>query len=405
MRIALSLLSSHPVRIINIRSKSTNPGVDDAELSLFKLLDEITNGTIVKINDTGTIVSFFPGNLIGGEFTFSCCTSRGLGYYLEVLLLLALFCKNPTEARLFGVTNNSIDPSVDIIDKVWFKVLAHFLGPVGADGLKIEVIKRGLLPKGGGEILFKAKPCKCIFPINKLRSGKVFRIRGLVWTCRVNPSNNNQMIAGAKDVLTKFLSDVYFTKDHRKSDSCGSSPGFGIILWAETKEGSYFCSQAISEPLGSSLPPVIPVDLGKRAAELLLTEIYRGGHVGSDTQSLAFILMACESGRNASQLLIGLPTLYSIGTLRLIRDFFGVKFDLRYEEQFHRLDKMSNMGDIESSTKANPKPQKSEYHEQKNGDEAKRHLVDPESQHYSGLDKLIVTCFGSGLQHVNQAIR
>lgn len=53
LKLALSLITLKPVRIAEIRSRNTDPGVDEAEICCLKLIDEISNGTVSKINDTG----------------------------------------------------------------------------------------------------------------------------------------------------------------------------------------------------------------------------------------------------------------------------------------------------------------------------------------------------------------
>jgi hypothetical protein len=42
----------------------------------------------------GTVVTFKPGMLIGGEFTHDCPVSRAVGYFIEPILMLAPFAKN-----------------------------------------------------------------------------------------------------------------------------------------------------------------------------------------------------------------------------------------------------------------------------------------------------------------------
>lgn len=60
----------------------------------------------------GTSVFFQPGMLSGGEATYDCDTGRSIGYYLEVLLSLAPFCKEPLQATLRGVTADRYDSTV-----------------------------------------------------------------------------------------------------------------------------------------------------------------------------------------------------------------------------------------------------------------------------------------------------
>lgn len=78
------------------------------EVNLLRLLDKMTNGTYLEVNETGTSFSFSPGSLIGGQLVHECCKLRGLGYYLEVVFALAPFCKKQLHITLRGVTNNQV---------------------------------------------------------------------------------------------------------------------------------------------------------------------------------------------------------------------------------------------------------------------------------------------------------
>ena len=54
-------------------------------------------------------ISLFLGLLHGGKVEHDCSLERGLGYYLELLMRLAPYCKHPLEATLRGVTNSPND--------------------------------------------------------------------------------------------------------------------------------------------------------------------------------------------------------------------------------------------------------------------------------------------------------
>ena len=64
----------------------------------------------VEVNETGTVLSFQPGTLVGGRVEHSCSLGRGIGYWLEPILALAPFCRDPLHLTLTGVTNNQTDP-------------------------------------------------------------------------------------------------------------------------------------------------------------------------------------------------------------------------------------------------------------------------------------------------------
>lgn len=78
-----------------------------------RLVSELTNGSIVEINDTGTSVNFIPGAILGGPVAFDCGLSRPIGYFLEMVIPLAPFSKRPFELALTGLTHGPNGPSID----------------------------------------------------------------------------------------------------------------------------------------------------------------------------------------------------------------------------------------------------------------------------------------------------
>lgn len=168
-----------------------------------------------------------------------------IGYYLEILMCVGPFCKTPINATLRGVTNNSIDASVDHIKAAGLSLLQRFL--IVDDGLLLKVSKRGLRPLGGGEIIFKCPVRKQLRPLQFADPGKVKRIRGTVYVTRMSPAFANRMVDKAKGVLLNFIPDVYINTDPCKGSEAGKSPGFGINLIAETTTGVFYSAEEVGE--------------------------------------------------------------------------------------------------------------------------------------------------------------
>ena len=130
-RLVLSLLSRRPVRFDEIRSEEDEPGIKDFEVSFLRLMERISNGSVVEISYTGqqaadfdflqeiyrlciagTSVLFSPGTLLGGTLKHDCPLSRAVGWFLEPILALAPFCKRELILTLSGITTDSQDASV-----------------------------------------------------------------------------------------------------------------------------------------------------------------------------------------------------------------------------------------------------------------------------------------------------
>lgn len=78
-RLILSVLSGKSIQITDIRTSEDEPGLKDFEISLLKLIDKVTNGTIIELNETGTSLFFQPGLLFGSRVEHECSVQRGLG--------------------------------------------------------------------------------------------------------------------------------------------------------------------------------------------------------------------------------------------------------------------------------------------------------------------------------------
>ncbi|XP_042219345.1 RNA 3'-terminal phosphate cyclase-like protein [Homarus americanus] len=326
-KLILATLSGKPVRVKNIRVTSEEPGLKDYEASFIRLIDCISNGSRIEVNETGTAVLYKPGVLVGGHLEHSCPNQRGIGYFLEPLFMLAPFCKIPLNITMKGVTNNKLDPSVDMIRSTLLPVLKKFL--VVDDGLSLKMIKRGLPPSGGGVVTFTCPVRRTLKPFQWEESGKIKRIRGVAYTSRVTPTVANRMLDAAKGEFLKFLTDVYLAVDNAK----GSSPGFGLCAVAETNMGSFMCAEAISNSPGEDAEAKLPEDVGREAAWRLLEEIYRGGCVDTLSQSLVLLFMALAP-KDVSKIVLGPIAPYTMHFLRHLRDFFQVTFKIdEYKEK------------------------------------------------------------------------
>ncbi|UJR22454.1 hypothetical protein I4U23_025512 [Adineta vaga] len=389
-RLALSTLSCTPIKIKNIRSQENEPGLRNFEINLLHLLEKLTNGSKVEINATGTSLYYVPGALIGGIVEHQCSLERGIGYFLELVLYVAPFMKTALELRLQGVTNDRDDPSVDLIKYSAIPVMKRFLG--SDDGLELKITKRGAKPNGGGEILFRCPTKMKLRPCQWTDTGKIKRIRGVAYAMRVSPSLANRLIETAKGLLLKFLPDVYIYVDHQKGPNAGLSPGYGLTLAAETKNGSVISAESCSIPRaeeGTTTTITIPEDLAKEAVFKLLDEIYKAGVVDSFGQALTFHYMALNQA-DVSKVITGPLNSYSMQYLRYLKQFFQVMFKIENAKEIPRVvrEKMDEDDDDDDDEE-----EINESDEEKDDDELK-----------TGSSKILLTAIGIGYHNLTKTL-
>lgn len=326
-----------------IRSMDKDPGLRDYEVSLLRLFEKISNGSLIEISHTGTAVLFKPGVLTGGPVTHDCPLSRSVGYFLEPIIALAPFSKKPLMLTLKGITTDDKDLSVDLIRTVTLPTLAIF----GIeDGVEFKIKRRGAPPGGGGEVQFIAPVVKSVKTINFVNPGRVKRIRGIAHAVRVSPQFSNRMVDAARSVLNRYIPDIYIHSDVYKGDESGKSPGYALSLLAETTEGAIYCSEAVSVPRREKIIderkrdkifgeekedegplPVTPEDLALRASRELLLEIQRAGCVDRKHQWIALLFMVLGS-EDVGRIKIGPLTPRTIQFLRDIKYAFGTSFKI-----------------------------------------------------------------------------
>eukprot|EP00301_Raphidiophrys_heterophryoidea_P023413 c7316_g1_i2.p1 GENE.c7316_g1_i2~~c7316_g1_i2.p1 ORF type:complete len:364 (+),score=87.47 c7316_g1_i2:1254-2345(+) len=323
MRIILSLLSTRPIRIQNIRWDSPNPGITESEASFLQLIELLTNGTKVEINETGTALRFRPGVIVGGgPHTHTCTGSKGIGWFLEALIHILPLAKKPTMLTFHGITNDPNNQSVDAIRTITLPILRHFNI---SDGVELRVKKRGAVPLGGGEVTFTCPITISIPPLSLLDEGKIKRVRGIAFSAKVSPHISNRVVESARGILNRFLPDVYIYTDHYKGEDSGLSPGYGVVLVAESTIDSVCLGAEVVADKHTS-----PEEVGVQAASLLCEQIRIGGCVDASNQSLVLVMMACAS-EDVSKVKMGQLTEYSVETLRLIKEMLGIKFKIKPE--------------------------------------------------------------------------
>lgn len=199
---------------------------------------------------------------------------------------------------------------------------------VEEDSFDLKVIKRGLQPLGGGEIVFKMNPVKKLKTIQLSKHGMVKRIRGVVYSSKVSPTFTNRTVESSKGIMLNFLPDVYIHTDLNKGKLSGFSPGFGINLSAETTENVIYSAESIAVAQGK-----LPEDLGEECAKKLLDEIFRSGCCDSTFQWIMMLYMALGP-KSVSKVVVGPLSQYSISFLQLLREFFGLTFKIdTFEEE------------------------------------------------------------------------
>lgn len=288
-------------------------------------MESISNGCKLGISKGGNQLRFQPGlvtNNEGVEFDFDCGTERCVSYYLEYLLVLSLFSKHSLNVHLLGVTNDEYDTSVDSIQQELLPLLKEKYG--FDNELQMKVTKRGYLPLGGGDVHVVVPSVKGLGKVTLLEKGYVKRIRGVCAGSKVSTGFLQKTVTKAREVFNQYLPDVWVFTDYFKGEKGSLSPGFSLSLVAETNTGSLLTADAAMENNS-------PEEVAVLGANRLLDEIKYAGVVSTHHQWFLLTLMAF-SERKTSQAKLGRVSPFTIECLRLLKEFFGVIFEVEQSE-------------------------------------------------------------------------
>ena len=393
LKIAYSILLNRAIKISDIRSDSINPGLTSYEINFLKLISSITNGTIIHINSTGTNLTLIPGtitNNYGDNFTFETDRSRGLTYYCEGLIPISFFGKESLHITLTGITNNDIDSSVDSFQMSTCLLMQKLI--VG-DTVEFKIKKRGVLPNGIGEIYFKIPIVTNFAPFDWKDEGKIKRVRGIAFTSKLQSSYSRALIDSCRGVLNNFLPDVYIMTDNYKDKNLETiSPGYGLSLCAETKNGFYLCTDGINDI--NNLDKNAN-DIAKEITLNFLNQIYCAGCINSNNQSLFLFLMALAEKNYVSYMKIGKISDYTKGVLILINKLLGVKFNIREWDEYDKED--SSEEENENNEDENEENDNEEENEE---DEEEKKFNFQEEEIPQSHKQYIFSCIGIGLKNI-----
>ncbi|KAH4076612.1 hypothetical protein HBI56_096630 [Parastagonospora nodorum] len=346
-RLLLATLTGRPVRISQIRSTSTNPGLTRHETNFIRLLDAVTNGSQIQFSMTGTTLVFRPGLITGSAEGLGAsggvirheipreCARRGVSWWLIPLCILAPFSKGNVNVTFHGegcVTSSTTsgDPSADTVRTAILPLYKSF----GIErNIELRILKRSCAPQtgksAGGEVqLVFNHQVRLPKTLHLLNPGRVKKIRGVAYCVEVPKTNNERMIHEARGILNKFVPDTYIFSDASPAPlvpttnnrgQVGSkvkgAVGFGLSLVAESSTGCIYSADVCSPPEGG-----VPADeIGKQCAYQLLEKISQAGCVESAAAPTMLMLMAMGS-EDVGRVALGRDVLASEEVIQLARD-------------------------------------------------------------------------------------
>lgn len=172
--LACSTILKKPIRIKRIRAGRKNPGLQPQHLKSIEALMLMSKGRAEGISIGSDTITFFPGEIVPGEYEFDIGTAGSVILLLQTLLLPLACAQRESRLTLMGGTHVEWSPPYHYFAHIFLPVLASM-------GVEIEAeIKRwGWYPRGGGRIDLKIHPASHLMPNLLNRRGSLKKLYGI----------------------------------------------------------------------------------------------------------------------------------------------------------------------------------------------------------------------------------
>lgn len=156
--LALSICTSQPFRIVDIRAKRPKPGLMRQHLTALRAAGRICAAEVDGAEIASRVVTFRPGPPKAGNYLFEIGTAGSCTLVLQTVLMPLAFAQAPSDVRITGGTHNKASPPIDFLQRAFLPLLARM-----GMAVTLEIDRFGFYPKGGGSIRAR------ILPVGMLR--------------------------------------------------------------------------------------------------------------------------------------------------------------------------------------------------------------------------------------------
>src|SRR5687768_8050769 len=170
--LALSVITGTPFRVTNIRANRDCPGLRRQHLTAVRAAAAICGGDTVGAEVDSRELTFRPGKLTPGDYTFDIGSAGSTTLVLQTVLPPLLLADGPSTLILEGGTHNPGGPPADFVERVFLPAINH-MGP----RVRFALERPGFAPAGGGRLMVTVEPAAKLAPLQLVERGKVRRRR------------------------------------------------------------------------------------------------------------------------------------------------------------------------------------------------------------------------------------
>lgn len=306
--IGLSALTGKSCRIINIRARRRNPGLQEQHLQAVKAVAELCGAEISGAERGSQVLEFIPHKKTTSEINVNISTAGSVGLVLQALAIATM--RDGAKIKISGgATFGKWAVPITYLEEV----LLPALSPYGYKA-QISVERYGFYPRGGAQVKVQYFPWQPRQSIILTEQGELKRIT--IFSFASNHLRGAQVAERQSKSAIKILKNhfsVPITERIKYVDAL--NPGSAVVIVAET---SY--SRLGADGLGERGKPAEKV--GSEAAELLVEEWRSGAPLDSHAGDQILPYLALAGGR----VKVAKITEHCRTNMFVIEQFLPVKF-------------------------------------------------------------------------------
>ncbi len=164
--LSLAIYTGQPFRITNIRANREKPGLMRQHLTAVEAAAEVCAGELEGAEPGSRALTFRPGKLAAGNYSFAIGTAGSCTLVLQTVLPALLAAAGESRVRITGGTHNRASPPFDFLARSFVPLLNR----MGAQ-IELELASYGFYPRGGGEIRARIRPATKLSPLSLTERG------------------------------------------------------------------------------------------------------------------------------------------------------------------------------------------------------------------------------------------
>jgi RNA 3'-terminal phosphate cyclase-like protein len=320
-KIALSLIFRKKIKINKIRNNEVLPGIKNFELDILCLADKFSSESIIKINENGTIIDFFPGIIEKQKIEHTSTSFRSLSYYIEFIIYLILNSNKRNEIKLTGIRSGSIDISLENILYVSIPLIRR----LGLRDIRFKVYSCLFSSLYNTEIIIFFPKLQTIKQFTLINVGEINKIR------IINTYSKKNILA--KNDIEFFLGKHidHFGFDIKILDLKIDNQNFNFqttTIISETNEGCVF-----GEDITYIFNKTKSINWNKMLIKILISlfeDIYTGTCVDKKNHIILLVKMLFNGKTNNSIARFGKLTFADIIFFRDLKKISGIIFSIKF---------------------------------------------------------------------------